>query len=204
MKNINKPMAVSSGFVTQELDGEMLAYNLATHKAFALNETSALVWQHADGKRTVSDIARAMGKKRHHEVSEELVWLALDDLKKHGLIAVGESELERPPLERRELIKKAALSTAMALPVIMAITAPRSAAAQTNILEQCSVCLTKTHDAVFCDNVCANIIVGDCHDNSGCGQGIFLNLVTCIDCFAALPPMGPGSTVSWHGTQYKV
>lgn len=205
VNTLYRPQAVSSKFVIQELPDELLLYNLETNKVFALNQTSALVWQNCDGNKTVTEIAKDLEKNLSQFVPDELVWLTLERLQSENLIKKDEeSSLKDIMINRREILKKAGATTLVALPLISSLVAPKAVNAQSGIILQlCSVCLTKTHDAVLCTDTCQDIIVGDCHDNSGCGQGIFLNLVTCVECFAALPPMGPGSTVSWHGTQYK-
>ena len=44
MKEIT-PRSRRNDLVVQEMDGEILIYNLTENKAFSLNETSALVWE---------------------------------------------------------------------------------------------------------------------------------------------------------------
>ena len=200
-----RPKVDSANYVIQELPDELLLYNLSTNKVFALNQTSGIVWQNCDGKKTVREIARALEVKLEESVPEELVWLTLERLQNHHLIEINEdSVVKEIKVKRREILRNAGLATMVALPLISSLTAPRAASAQSGaILAACSVCLTKTHDSVFCNDTCQDIVVGDCHDNSGCGQGLIISLVTCQECFAGLPEHSNASTVSWHGTQYK-
>jgi hypothetical protein len=200
-----RPKVDSANYVIQELPDELLLYNLSTNKVFALNRTSGFVWQNCDGEKTVREIAEALEVKLNENVPEELVWLTLERLQNSHLIEINEDTVVREiKVKRREILKKAGLATMAALPLVSSLTAPPAASAQSGIiLQQCSVCLTKTHEFTTCANVCQDIIVGDCHDNSGCGQGIFLSLVTCGECLGGLPPNGNPSTISWHGTQYK-
>lgn len=200
-----RPKTDFTKFVIQELPDELLLYNLETNKVFTLNHTSGLVWQNCDGNKTVTDIAKNLEKNLSQFVPDEVIWLTLEILQKEDLIKrEEESSIKEIKVNRRNILKKIGATTLVALPLISTLIAPKAVNAQSGIiLQQCSACLTKTHDAVLCTNTCADVVVGDCHSNSGCGQGIFLTLTTCGECFAALPPMGQGSTVSWHGQQYK-
>ncbi len=63
MKNHIVPKARKENLVVQELDGEVLIYDLNTNKAFCLNEASALVWQACDGNKDVSEIRKSLGKQ---------------------------------------------------------------------------------------------------------------------------------------------
>lgn len=123
-----KPLSRRDDLVIQELNGEVLIYDLRSNKAFCLNETSARVWQACDGNNTVSDISRAIG-------SDDLVWLALNDLKKEKLV---EHDLPTPSkfegMTRRQVVKNIGLSSLLALPIIAGMTAP--AAAQTGTCMQ--------------------------------------------------------------------
>ena len=80
-KNKVKPISRKADIVVQELYKEILIYDLSIHKAFSLNETSALVWQACDGSRTIADISDAVGKQLNSQVNEDIIWLALDQFK---------------------------------------------------------------------------------------------------------------------------
>ena len=71
----SKPVSRKNDLVVQEHDGEILIYDLTHNRALCLNETSARVWRACDGINSVEDISKAVG-------SEDLVWLALAELKK--------------------------------------------------------------------------------------------------------------------------
>jgi len=125
------PLSHRENLVVQELNGEVLIYDLEKNKAFCLNETSALVYQLCDGTKSVSDIGKAMGEKLELPVADELVWLALDQLKKENLLDDSrklESKFEG--LSRRDVIRKVGLASLVALPVISSLVAPPAAAAQ--------------------------------------------------------------------------
>ena len=127
----NNPESRKTNIVVQELENEVLIYDLTINKAFCLNQTSALVYELADGTKTVSEISNLMSKKLKTLVSEDIVWLALDGLRKDNLL---ENADEVPNyfggLTRREAVKKVGLASMVMLPIISSIAAPQAIAAQ--------------------------------------------------------------------------
>ncbi len=145
MKKNNIPKARKEGLVIQELDGETLIYDLDTNRAVCLNQTSAIVWQNCDGTRNVSEIGTFLAKELNNPVNEDLIWLALDQLKKENLIE-NPKELETgfEGVSRREAVRKIGVASLIALPIIAAVTVPTAAqtasacAAATNRPSGCS------------------------------------------------------------------
>jgi len=134
MKSNNYPKSRKENLVLQESDGEVLIYDMGTNKAFCLNETSAVVWQACDGNKSVGEIATEVAGKFNGPANEDLVWLALEQLKKERLLENADSfQVNFNGVSRREAIKRVGLSTLMALPVVMAITTPVAAAAGSTI-----------------------------------------------------------------------
>ena len=125
------PLSRQENIVVQELDGEVLIYDLIKNKAFCLNETSALVWNLCDGTKSIAELSNLLGKKLNAPANEDIVWLAIDQLKKEKLIE-NETELVSPFLgmSRREVIKKVGLGTMIALPIVASLIAPTAAFAQ--------------------------------------------------------------------------
>jgi hypothetical protein len=130
MRDQEKPSARREDVVVKELDGEVLVYDLRSNQAFCLNETSALVWEWCDGRRTVSEIADALGKKLKTPHGEELVWLALGQLIKESLLG-DESEIadQFEGMTRRQIVKKIGLASMVAIPLVSSIIAPPAARA---------------------------------------------------------------------------
>lgn len=131
MNNLYTPVSRKENLVLQDLNGEILIYDLSGSKAFCLNETAAFVWNLCDGKNTVGEIAGKLAEKTKSSANEEIVWLAIEQLKKSDLM----TEADKLPavfkgLDRREVIKRAALTTAVALPIVTGLVAPQAAAAQ--------------------------------------------------------------------------
>ena len=124
MKNADRlPRARTSDLVIRELDDETLVYDTERDKAHCLNRTAALVWEQCDGKTTAREAARSLQSKFSASVDEDIVWLAVKQLERFHLIEPGKKS---PVVSRRTLMLKYA-PAALALPVIMSITAPTPA-----------------------------------------------------------------------------
>ncbi|MFL6374812.1 MAG: PqqD family peptide modification chaperone [Pyrinomonadaceae bacterium] len=136
----NYPAGRQNDLVVQELTDEVLLYDLKEHKAYCLNHTAAFVWQHADGQTPVSQITYLLQKKLGTSVDESVVWFALEQLEKDGLL---EGILQTPPvfrgMSRRQLIRTIGKTGAVALPLVMIITAP-SAIHAASCLPQGAAC----------------------------------------------------------------
>lgn len=132
MKNNSKPVSRKDEIVIQELDGEVLIYDLRSNKAFCLNATSAAIWKLCDGGKSVADIAGRVAKDFKASNSEDLVWLALDQLNKEKLISDSPDLGTRfEGMSRRQIIKKIGLGSLVALPVVAGLVAPPAVLAQT-------------------------------------------------------------------------
>lgn len=128
---INKPVSRQSDILTQDLENELLIYDLQINKAYCLNQTSAMVFQLSDGVRTVSEISELISRKLGVLVGEEFVWLALQDLEKENLLQNSDEMTDYlASLSRREMVKKACLASMAALPIIASVIAPSAVAAQ--------------------------------------------------------------------------
>ena len=103
----NPPKCRENDIVTQDLKGELLIYDLSINKAYCLNETSAMVWNLCDGNNSVADISGQLGRKLKQPVTDDLVWLALDQFKEDNLLNDNENvEINFGGLSRREVIRK--------------------------------------------------------------------------------------------------
>lgn len=117
------PRSRTDNLVIRELDDETLVYDIERDKAHCLNQTAALVWAQCDGKTTVVQAARLLEGKLDVSVDADLVWLAVKQLERFHLV---ESSAKSPSVSRRSLVLKYA-PAALALPVIMSISAPTPA-----------------------------------------------------------------------------
>jgi hypothetical protein len=128
MNNSQCPVARKSGLVVQEVPDEVLVYDLETNKAHCLNQSAAMIWKSCDGNTSVSEIAKLVESQAGGKVTEDFVWLAIDQLSENNLL---EKQIQ-PSFEgtsRREVIKKIGLASMIAIPVIASLVAPQSALA---------------------------------------------------------------------------
>jgi hypothetical protein len=121
--NTRLPRALTKDFVIRELDDETLVYDTGRDKAHCLNRTSALVWNYCDGKTSAAQAARSLQDELDVAIDTDLIWLAVKQLERFHLV---ESPAKSPSVSRRALVLKYA-PAALALPVIMSITAPTPA-----------------------------------------------------------------------------
>lgn len=106
-----KPISKQQNIVIQELEKELLVYDLQTNKAFCLNETCGLVYQLCNGKRTVLEIADVLSVKLKTLVTEDYVRLTLHELNRDGLLENSdEIKAYLNVINRREMVKKVGLA----------------------------------------------------------------------------------------------
>lgn len=131
MSELAFPKNRNANLVVQELGKEILIYDTETQKAFCLNETSNAVWQMCDGTRSAGDISRELGEKLKTAVPEDMIWLAIEQLKKDNLLENGDDvKIKFTKVSRREAIKKVGLASVIALPLVSSLIAPAAASAQ--------------------------------------------------------------------------
>jgi hypothetical protein len=124
------PVARKDELVIQEVPGETLIYDLKSHKAHCLNRTAALVWKYCDGKHTAEQAAHKIEAELGMAVSDEVVWLAVEQLERLKLLQAakrGTHSMTR--MTRREAVRRLGITAAIALPLITSIVAPEAAQA---------------------------------------------------------------------------
>lgn len=105
-----------------------MIYDLKIDKAFNLNETSAFVWDLCDGETDVKEISRKLSAKFKKPCNKDLIWLAIEQLKRENLLESSkEIKLPFAGENRREVIKRIGLASMIALPLISSIAAPTAA-----------------------------------------------------------------------------
>ncbi|MBX7173885.1 MAG: PqqD family protein [Pyrinomonadaceae bacterium] len=178
------PINRQSNIVIQELENEILIYDLNRNEAFCLNETAGIIWQLCDGTKTVAEISQAVGKKFNANVSEGFVWLALEQLKKDKLI---ESQVAPPTefagMNRREIVRKIGFASMVALPVVASLIAPISVNAQSCIafLAMCNPVMDTCCPGSICDGMsstcnCMCVNPGDCIVQTSCPSTVNCNM----------------------------
>ena len=152
------PLARSTDIVVQELGEEILIYDLNTHKAYNLNETSGTVYRACDGRTTFDELK--LGTK----LPDEIIFLALDELRRENLLE--ESQTYSSPfggMSRREAIRRVGLASMIALPVISSLIAPTAAMAQSSGSQSASSQSAGTPTPVPCVSY-----QGSCSTSSQC------------------------------------
>lgn len=147
------PRAREDGLIVEGLGGELLVYDVDTHRSHCLNRAAALVWKACDGRASAGEIARSVGAELGAEVAEPLVWLALEDLGRKGLLDAKPRGPRGPArVSRRELVRKLGVA-AILVPVIATVTAPTAYA------------------AVSCSGSC-NVQTQNCPTGCACVNGV--------------------------------
>jgi coenzyme PQQ synthesis protein D (PqqD) len=126
------PRMRDTGLVVDDLPDEVLVYDLETHQAHCLNRTAALVWRSCDGKSTPADIARRLTTELDAPFKEEFVLLALNQLESQRLLQdFDAASVQFAVLSRRQMVRRLGLATAVAVPLVTSIVAPRAVEAAT-------------------------------------------------------------------------
>ena len=122
------PKARTTGLVVQELPGEVLVYDTNSNKAHCLNESAAAIWRACDGSNSISDIVREFEANTGNKVSDDYVWVAIDQLNGKGLLTEG-TPVKFEGRSRRDVLKTIGLASVVALPIIASLAAPKNALA---------------------------------------------------------------------------
>lgn len=148
------PRARENGLVVEEADDELLVYDQQHDLAHRLNRTSAVIFRHCDGTRSVEDLVAIVSEQVDEVADEDLVLIALDNLAEAGLL---EEHTARDPeetrLSRRRFIRRVGVvgSAALVLPVVHSIVAPTAAQAQSSAASSCScICFSCSFPCVCC------------------------------------------------------
>lgn len=120
------PMARKAGLVVQEMPDEVLVYDLDTNKAHCLNQSAAFIWSSCDGKNSVMDIVQQFESNGRGTVTEDFVWLAIDQLNENGLLE-NKVAPRFAGTSRRQVLKTIGLASVVAVPVIASLVAPQRA-----------------------------------------------------------------------------
>ncbi len=132
-----KPARRTEGLVVTELAGEVLVYDLETHRAHCLNPPAAVVFKHCDGTRTVAELARVLHGELGAPADADLVRLALDRLGRARLLRKpGSQRVEAGRISRRALVRR--LGVAILVPAVTSLLAPTPVEAAASCVKDCT------------------------------------------------------------------
>jgi len=155
-----KPQTRRSGLLIRELPDELLVYDQEQHRAHCLNRTAALVFQQADGTRTLEELARVLDPAAAAGPDAvSAVTLAVVQLADAGLL-----EGNPPPhspvtsLSRRDVARRFGIAAAILLPAVATLVAPTPAEAAATCVTSCSgqlngtpcTCTAEPNCTLFC------------------------------------------------------
>jgi hypothetical protein len=150
------PRARTTRLVIRELADETLVYDLESHRAHWLNRATALVWGACDGKTDVQGLAAILERDLGLPAEPDLVWLALRQLERSGLLAERVSFAEgKTRVSRRELARRLGVGLALLLPAAASIVAPTPAHAASCIVDCAGQPNGTPCNPPACVNVCS-------------------------------------------------
>jgi PqqD family protein of HPr-rel-A system len=121
--------------LVRSIGDETIVYDRATHRAHCLNDVARFVLDRCDGETPANEIADALrdqGKAMGPADAAEVVEAALEELGQAGLIEnspAAESTRSAIPRSRRATLH--ALGAACLTPLVLSLSAPTPAEAQT-------------------------------------------------------------------------
>jgi hypothetical protein len=153
------PRARHDGLVEEAVGDELLLYDQNSHIAHCLSPIAASVWQHCDGERDVTQLAKLAG------ANEDLVADALHELREKELLDAEPQLMHSAALgvSRREAISRIARYGAAAAGVPLIV----SAAAATPAMASSAGCISTTNKG---DTCCL------------CSNGCFVNIKSEAEC----------------------
>lgn len=161
-----RPRARREGLVVRDLPEETVVYDRERHQAHCLNRTAALVFRHADGTRSITELASLLGEAEAG-AREAAVALALEQLAQAGLVCEPASA---PGASRREALRRVGIGAALLLPAVASVLAPTPAEAATCVTN-CVGQPNGTPCNCFAPSVpcgSATCVADSCSDGGGC------------------------------------
>ena len=159
MNSPSNPISRSNGLVVHEMPGEVLVYDLDSNKAHCLNEAAAFVWKYCDGTHSIAEIMLEFESNGNGKVTEDFVWLALDQLAENDLLQ--DKRIPRfQGRSRRQVLKSLGLAPMVALPVIASLVAPQSVLG----LVSCGGCISPS----WCNRMTQCPSTTNCNANGIC------------------------------------
>lgn len=132
---MTNPRARRNDIFSDTLGSETILYDKSNHRAHSLNRSAALVWQSADGQKSVDELAELLHRELGVPADRSVVLLALEELAIAGLLEKPlETAVPEEAPSRREVARRLALAGASAafIPFIASVIAPTPAMASSD------------------------------------------------------------------------
>lgn len=164
--DMNLPVSRTTDIVIQPLEKEIMVYDLIIHQAYCLNDTAARIYQACDGKTSFEEL------RRQYHFTDDIIHLGLDELNKRDLLETKYRSIFEG-MTRREVIKKVGLATAVVLPLITALAAPRAANALSTVACPNGQCICSVSNIIGPDRFCSFHLGGTHNCVNGCDCVVF-------------------------------
>jgi PqqD family protein of HPr-rel-A system len=136
------PIARKAGITAKPMGDEVVLFDSASGSVHHLNRVAEIVWRSCDGRTDADALARIVARMSNVADAGPAVELALEQLSARGLLTTNvERANATRRRDRRDALKL--LAKAMAIPLVMTITASR-AHAQFSSGEPCPITCTRT------------------------------------------------------------
>jgi Coenzyme PQQ synthesis protein D (PqqD) len=121
------PIARNVKLTTKKLGDELVVFDEDNGSVHHLNRVAEIVWRSCDGRTDVAGLARIVGRATGVTDASPAVELALEQLSRRGLLAmpIAPANADRRR-DRRQALKY--LATALAIPMVMTVTAGKARA----------------------------------------------------------------------------
>jgi len=121
------PCARRNEILSQKLLAETMVYDSVSHRAHVLNPTVSLVWESADGRNSIDEIAQILHRQLGLPADRSVALLALQELSESGLLKEPvQAEVGPERLTRRQVAQRLALAGASValVPLVTSVLAP--------------------------------------------------------------------------------
>jgi len=122
------PKSRLAGLLVEQVGDDTIVYDKERNEAHSLNRTAAEVWRYSDGTSSVPQLAAKLGADLDTETNETVVQYAIDELSRAHLLE-GEVPEDEALMTRRDMVRRMSFAAAIALPVVLSISAPTPAMA---------------------------------------------------------------------------
>ena len=151
---VTLPIARTKNLVIQNVNDELLVYDMEADRAHHLNESLSIVWRACNAEMSVGELCKRLSNHLGLQIEEDFVHLAVSELNSIELLEDPSESKPISKVSRREVLFKYALPS-VALPVVASLVAPSAVNAQSCVpnFQPCTV------PADCCSNNCNTVVL---------------------------------------------